>query len=394
VGCLNFYPSTQTDTTISEGSIRLILPSRNEIPRKDPAVFYNPKMTLNRDIAILVARCVQHNFSQLLRVADPLTGSGIRGLRYAGEVENVDRVFLNDIQPSSASAAHQNAIENKLVGKVDIQCMDANLFLNLHSVPGKRFHIVDLDPYGSPSPYFDSAVRALVNGGMLAATATDMAVLCGVKPRACLRKYGGRPLRCEYSREVSLRLLFGSLVTTASKHSMAIEVKFSHSTDHYIRIYAELTRSARSADKNLEEMGYIFHCFNCLKRFTSRDPSEYRRCLGCDSTTTSAGPLFLGKLTDGEFCRRLIDIQESNERPSNRIHKIFLLELEEADSPPTYYTVDSICRRIGRAPPSPSAVVEALKAEGFKATRTHFDGRAFKTDAPSERIETLIKRMV
>lgn len=47
---------------------------------------------------------------------------------------------------------------------------------------------VDLDPYGSPSVFLDSAVQCVADGGMLMCTATDMAVLCGGNGEACYSK--------------------------------------------------------------------------------------------------------------------------------------------------------------------------------------------------------------
>jgi len=350
-------------------------------------------MRLNRDVAVLAARSLQSDFRNRLRIADPMTGSGVRGLRYAAGVENLEHVILNDIEPSAAMVAEHNSFINRLEDKVEIQCMDANVFLNLHSVPGKRLHIIDLDPYGSPVPYLDSALRGLVNNGLLAMTATDMAVLCGVKPRACLKKYGGRPLRSEYSREVALRLLYGSLIMSAARNNMAVEAKFSHSTDHYVRLYAKIWRSAIGADRNLDEMGYIRHCFTCLNRSSTTDSGNDGRCMRCEKPMTSAGPLFLGKLTDEDFCRSLIELNEVSGQESSRLSKLLNIALEEVDAPTTYFTVDAICDRIGLVTPSPISVIQALRTQGYVATRTHFDGRAFKTNAPIETIEASIRHV-
>jgi tRNA (guanine26-N2/guanine27-N2)-dimethyltransferase len=35
-----------------------------------------------------------------------------------------------------------------------------------HRKFSKRFHAIDLDPYGSPSIFLDSAVQAVVDGGL------------------------------------------------------------------------------------------------------------------------------------------------------------------------------------------------------------------------------------
>ena len=37
------------------------------------------------------------------------------------------------------------------------------------------YEVVDLDPYGSPTQFLDSAVQAVAEGGLLCVTATDMA---------------------------------------------------------------------------------------------------------------------------------------------------------------------------------------------------------------------------
>ena len=37
------------------------------------------------------------------------------------------------------------------------------------------YDAVDIDPYGSPSQLLDTAVQAVVDGGLLLVTATDMA---------------------------------------------------------------------------------------------------------------------------------------------------------------------------------------------------------------------------
>jgi tRNA (guanine26-N2/guanine27-N2)-dimethyltransferase len=349
-------------------------------------------MSLNRDISVLAARCFQSHLERSIRITDPMTGSGIRGLRYASEVES-KLVLLNDIDPDAVLFALYNILNNNLQDKTDIQCMDANVFLNLHSVPGKRLDLIDLDPYGSPAPYRDSALRALINGGLLAMTATDMAVLCGAKSNPCLRKYGGKSLRSEYSREVALRLLSGSLMRSASKQDMAVKVKFSYSTDHYIRLFAKVNHSATEANNTLNEMGYILHCFHCLNRVILKDPAKRGRCSICDSSTALAGPLYLGQLADLEFCLNMVKESDNLAKKSKRLLKILTLIAEEIEGPPTYYTVDSICHRLHRAPPSPNRVIEELKAHNHIATKTHFDGGGFRTDANINEIISIMDKL-
>jgi hypothetical protein len=65
----------------------------------------------------------------------------------------------------------------------------------------QAYDAVDLDPYGTPSTLLDSAVQAVVEGGMLMVTATDMAVLCGNNADSCWSKYGSFPLHRPYCHE-------------------------------------------------------------------------------------------------------------------------------------------------------------------------------------------------
>jgi len=51
--------------------------------------------------------------------------------------------------------------------------------------------VIDLDPYGTALPFLDGAVQCVKNGGLLAVTCTDVAVLCGAMYDVSFYKYGG-----------------------------------------------------------------------------------------------------------------------------------------------------------------------------------------------------------
>ena len=73
----------------------------------------------------------------------------------------------------------------------------------LHRYPySKRFQIIDLDPYGSPSQFLDGAVQAIDEGGLLCVTCTDMGALCGNHGEAAFAKYGCMPLKAKYCHEM------------------------------------------------------------------------------------------------------------------------------------------------------------------------------------------------
>jgi len=365
-------------------------------PSKAP-VFYNPTMELNRDLAVLALQAYQKMLGTEISVCEPLTGCGIRGVRFAVEVGGVEKVFVNDINSEAAKLAQFNVKRNKLASRISVVNEDANLFLSRYAAPRKRFNYIDIDPFGSPVPYIDAAVRALRDGGLLALTATDMASLCGVYPKACVRKYSGNPLRTEYCHELALRLLVGCLTMMAAKHEIGVEVMFSHSTDHYIRVYAILRHGARLADRSVRMMGYILHCFSCFHREASRgivSPLK-GKCIECGSQLKVAGPLWLDKISGNNFCTSMkAEVDKRGLKREKKILRLLSLVQEEAEAPATYYVVDKICDKLNLPTPSLIKVVESLRKAGFPATLTHFNSRGVKTAAPAGAVKEIITKLV
>jgi len=388
---------------VKEGQVSIVVPRLAAYvkeageygPSKAP-VFYNPAMKLNRDMAVLAMRAYQKKLGREISVCEPLTGCGIRGIRFAAEGEVVGRVFVNDINPEATKLAKFNFDRNKMAGNVLVSNEDANLFLSRYAAPLKRFDYVDIDPFGSPVPYLDAALRALRNGGLLALTATDMAPLCGVHPSACVRKYGGKPLRTEYCHELAVRLLVGCLTMMAAKHEIGVEILLSHSTDHYIRVYAVVHYGARLADKSVRMMGYVVHCFSCFHRETSEGIiSPLRRdCPECGAKLDVAGPLWLDRIANEDFCfltKREVDQRRSEQE--RRILKLISLIQDEAESPATYYVVDKICDKLNLSVPPLTKVVDGVRRAGFQATLTHFNSRGVKTTAPASIVKEIITKL-
>jgi len=359
-------------------------------------VFYNPKMKLNRDTAVLALGVYQKRKSKPLSVCEPMCGTGVRGIRLALEVAEVDRVVLGDLNPSAIRLAEENAAINGVSHRVRARLMDADLLLSLHRFPSHRFDYVDIDPYGSPAQYLESALGAISNRGMIALTATDMAPLCGVNPRACLRKYGGLPLRTDYCHEVAVRLLIGTLVKNAAKLYIAVDPVFSFAADHYVRLYATLNLGARRADRCLGMMGFIQHCSHCLDRRIIYSIGSFTddECDVCGSRMRIGGPMWLGDLAERSFCDDMIALSNETLLSSERrLMRLVELVHEESNMPPTFYNIDSSCSRLGIESLSSDRVISALKDAGFDAVRTHFDERGVRTSAPVVELENVLKGM-
>ncbi|KHJ96699.1 N2,N2-dimethylguanosine tRNA methyltransferase [Oesophagostomum dentatum] len=114
-----------------------------------------------------------------------------------------------------------------------------------HRNVDKRFHAVDLDPYGSASVFLDSAVQCVADGGILMVTCTDMAVLCGNTPETCYNKYGSTTVRLKCCHEMALRILLRSIDSHANRYSRFIEPLLSISVDFYVRVFVRLHTGAR-----------------------------------------------------------------------------------------------------------------------------------------------------
>jgi len=389
--------------TVEEGKVSIITPKteaqikegRKYAPSRAP-VFYNPVMELNRDLAVLALQAYQRIMGHRLLVCEPFTGCGIRGIRFAAEVEGIEKLTLGDINPRAVEMARLNVERNGLTNRVSVTEGDANALLGEHAAPRKRFDFIDVDPFGSPAPYLDSAVRALRGGGLLALTATDLAPLCGIHPRACIRKYGGKPLRTEYCHELAVRLLMGCLTMTVARHGIGVEFPFSHSTDHYIRVYARVQYGARQADGSVQGMGYVPHCFTCLHRETVKGtvPRLKWECPQCGSPMSVAGPLWLGKIFDQAFCVSMEkEVARRGLKQERTILKLLSLIRGEVEGPATYYVTDKVCDQLGMPTPPLTAVLEELKGEGFQAVPTHFNRKGFKTDAPAWVVKEIITKL-
>jgi tRNA (guanine26-N2/guanine27-N2)-dimethyltransferase len=361
--------------------------------RSRAAVFYNPIMQLNRDTAVLALMTLRETVSGLVKACEPMCGSGVRGIRLALEAD-ADEIVLGDLNPSAISLAEENVKRNNLTNKIRIRLMDANLLMNIHSSPMNKFDYVDVDPYGSPTPFLDSSIRCVNDEGIIALTATDMAPLCGVSPLACLRKYGGKPLRVNYSHEVALRLVIGAAVRSGAVLEVGAKPIFSFYADHYVRTYLSIKRGAKLADASLLVMGYIVHCQKCLYREIVEGAylRASRECKFCGNKMMVGGPMWLGELANQQFLEGMEKkFYLSDVKWEPRLGQLLSTLRIEGEAPATYYNLDELCSKLGLSSVSLEKFLEKVKASGFIALRTHFDYRGLKTNANIQQLANLLK---
>jgi tRNA (guanine26-N2/guanine27-N2)-dimethyltransferase len=349
-------------------------------------------MSLNRDLAILFT--ISHfPKDRRLQLCDPMAGSGVRAVRYALETSNVASVVAADRQPEAAELARETVRLNDLENKISV--IETDAYALLAKNPRERFDLIDLDPFGSPAPFFESALRATEAGGVLAATATDMGPLSGARPRACKRKYGVDPIRTEFEKEIALRTMTSALATTAAKLELGLNLAFAHATDHYARLYATVIKGRKAANESQRNLGFVTYCHKCLNRTTTPFLSFIRgKCDDCGSQTSVGGPFWLGPLWDRWTVSSMI--QRTPLLLSSRlseVQKTLSCIESELDSAPFYYTTDAAAAAFRTKPPSISTLLSSLREIGYHASRTHFNSSGFRTDAPTQELTSLFRTL-
>jgi len=331
--------------------------------------FFNPRMKLNRDVGVAVTKAL--GISDYL---DALAASGARGFRVAKEAD-VPHVTLNDVSPKAVLLLKENAKRNGL-GDCEILSSNANVLLHQ-----RRFEAVDLDPFGSPSPFLAAAARSALR--YLFITATDTAPLSDLHLKSGIRKYMAVPVKAEHHREMGARILLGAVARELARVDKGMRPILTHATDHYVRVYTGIEKGAKNADKTLDGMGYIEQCKSCgrWRAVPGVGCRSSGRCSFCGGRADAAGPLWLGPIQDRELIGKALMVLEGSEARSDRGVRLLQLCKDEIDEP-MYYDQHKLCRKFKATPGTAEDLVETIRSRGWKASRTHFSGVGIKTDAP------------
>ena len=306
---------------IKEGKIEFWIPSEDKY--KAP-VFYNPEGEFVRDISISVIQTFQREFNKRIIILDALSGTGARGLRYAKEITNVKKVFLNDKNPVAVKLIKKNVKNNRLSKKCEIKNLDANVLMHQ-----KVFNVIDLDPFGTPNIFLDSASRSIYHKGLLAITATDQAPLCGTYPLTCLKKYGILSIKTDYYAELGVRILISNIILSLAKREKAFIPLLIHSTKHYFRIFGKIEHLGKIRNL-LKDFGYVMDC-SC----GNREYGEIKEKCFCGKKFKICGSVYLGKIIDKEFCKKVLkDLEKRDFRLKKDEEKLMKLLIEEAEMPP------------------------------------------------------------
>lgn len=342
-----------------------------------------------------------HEELEPLRILEALSASGLRALRYAREVEGVGSVVALDNDKVAVEACKRNIKLNGSVvsSKVETQLADARVYMLTHE---KEFDVVDLDPYGSPSIFLDSAVQSVADGGMLMCTATDMAVLCGNNGEVCYSKYGSYPSRAKYCHEMALRILLACIESHANRYKRYIVPVLSVSVDFYIRVFVRIFTSANAMKNTPLKLSYVYQCVGCdsfhlqpLARTVNKNnslryapgcgPVVPQECSDCGKKFNMVGPIWSAPIHDPDWVSSILSnvVALKSRYPAyDKIYAVLTSISEELQDVPLYVSLHSLCATLKCTSPSAVMFRSAIINAGYHISGTHANPLGLKTDAP------------
>ena len=389
---------------LNEGKAKLKVPNPAKYLRSDGVyepswapVFYNPAQKLNRDISVLALSAYSAIKGGSLLLLDAFSGTGVRALRFFKEVPGVSLAIANDLSERAHKLIRENISLNNAENHVLATSADANALMHIIKSLGKTIHYVDIDPFGSPKPYIDSALWCVRNGGLVGVTATDTAPLSGAKWRAGSRHYDARLTRFQPPHYLGLRVLLGYVARRAASMDRYVSPLLSFANKHYYRLILMVGRGALRADEMVaSKVGYLIHSPAKNELMIVRELRELWDIIKGNQNLGKEvmGPLWVGELGDPEFIGNLRKKlgEEYDYLPTYTEAKELLRILENESPYELTYSITEIARRIKVNTPKVQAVLECLENEGFKAARSHLCSACVSTHATFKVVEDCVKK--
>eukprot|EP00931_Biecheleriopsis_adriatica_P047303 TRINITY_DN27251_c0_g1_i1.p1 TRINITY_DN27251_c0_g1~~TRINITY_DN27251_c0_g1_i1.p1 ORF type:complete len:561 (+),score=144.57 TRINITY_DN27251_c0_g1_i1:77-1759(+) len=429
-----------------------VLPTNQQRKDGKSDVFYNPAQVFNRDLSILVISCFaklrsaeaeekrkkREERAQVtgkegrsrpppgLKVLEALAATGIRSVRYCKELgegaEGVRKIVANDLDPNAVEHMKRNFAHNALPSdRVEAVCGDANAHMYSHKSRGQgglgdeSYDVIDLDPYGSVSPFIDAAVQAIADGGLLCITSTDMPVLGGNHPETCFARYGGAALKASYVHEMALRLVLHAVSTTAARYGREVRPLLCCSIDFYVRLFVRVFDSPARAKRQASKTAIVHQCVQCESFFVQKfgeiaeegKEVKYKpakvvvpgsECPECKGRMKLGGPFHSGSLYDESFLEKCLEACSTENMPNlpgvtswKKITGMLTAMNEEHGDLALYYRLPQLCKSLKLNPVPLRQFRGTLVSLGYRVSHFHREPEAVKTDAPNDVVFDLMR---
>ncbi|KAH9365125.1 hypothetical protein HPB48_014072 [Haemaphysalis longicornis] len=291
---------------------------------------------------------------------------------------------------------------------------EASLLMHMHKID--RFDVIDLDPYGSPAPFLDSAVQAVKDKGLLLVTCTDMAILCGNSSETCRAKYGAVSLKAKCCHEMALRIVLQSIESHANRYGRYTIPLLALSVDFYVRVFVRVYTGPAIVKRSTSKLGMVYQCSGCetftlqplgrcaekgnsFKFTPALGPPVGLNCTHCGHKHHIGGPMWIDPLHNVDFVGRLI------QRVSREPRAVRHLQTDAGHpahagrgvggSPVLHAGQAGInCSRLNAKHASVQLLRQrrsALLNAGHQVSLSHACKNSVKTDAPMEFIWDIIR---
>lgn len=409
-----------------EVALATLREGKAEVLHKPGEAFYNKAQVQNRDLSIAVIRefikvrerdlkakaesgkgaaaaAAGEAAGQGIRILEGLSATGLRAVRYAKEIEGVREVVANDFSKSAVESIQRNIEHNKVEDKVTASHGDASLVMYQNREPATaRFDVVDLDPYGTAAPFLDAAVQSVQDGGLLAVTCTDLAVLCGNHSEACHAKYGCTSLRGKHCHEFALRIVLSCIETHANRYKRHIVPLLCVHMDFYVRLFVRVYTSANEVKKSASKQSAVYQCTGCgdyhfqplgkivekgnsVKYLPGNGPPVGEFCEHCGFKHQMGGPIWNQPTKDDSFVdavKKQLFTNQSEFAGFKRVYGLVTGISEELRGQPLFHDLSVLASHLNASCPPNAVFCSGLVNAGYKYSHSHTNPLAIKTDAP------------
>ena len=286
--------------------------------------FLNPAMAPARTRSVLLlADALENGWlvagEKPIRVLDALCATGVRVRRWRNEIpanlqqrlrisaNDLDEFALNWTRISHITHPPEVIVDQEfeddrynripsgeIINGIHIQQLDARV-----AMMESAFQWVDLDPFGSPVSFLDSAIQCLSRSGVLEVTATDTAALTGSSPSSMARRYGAKGLVDIYAHDDAVRILLGLIATSAARLDKKIKPILALFDGHHVRVSVQLKTSKEGASEITQNMGWRVRGEDVPYRFVTHP--------NADQLENASGPMWIGPLWDAEIAGRITE---------------------------------------------------------------------------------------